>query len=58
MKFISMAKGEAVAFDSFEPHMSGPNVTPTPRLAMKVAYAEGRERAGYLTRVDTLECGT
>ena len=24
MGFISMSKGEAVAFDSFEPHMSGP----------------------------------
>ena len=28
MAFISMSKGEAVAFDSFEPHMSGPNNSP------------------------------
>ena len=55
MRFIGMAKGEAVAFDSFEPHMSGPNVTPDPRLAMKIAYAEGKEKTRYLTRTDTLE---
>ena len=55
MGFVSMARGEAVAFDSFEPHMSGPNTTPTPRLAMKIAYAEGREKTRYLTRTETLE---
>ena len=56
MRFIGLEKGEAVAFDSFEPHMSGPNTTPTPRLAMKIAYAEGTDKAKYLTRTDTLEC--
>ena len=55
MRFVDMAKGEAVAFDSFEPHMSGPNITGTPRLAMKIAYAEGKEKALYLARTDTLE---
>ena len=55
MGLVDLAKGEAVAFDSFEPHMSGPNITPTPRLAMKIAYAEGRETTRYLTRTDTLE---
>lgn len=55
MGLVELAKGEAVAFDSFEPHMSGPNTTPTPRLAMKIAYAEGKEKTRYLTRTDTLE---
>ena len=55
MRFVDMAKGEAVAFDSFEPHMSGPNTTPAPRLAMKIAYAEGKKKTRYLTRTDTLE---
>ena len=55
MAFISMSRGEAVAFDSFEPHMSGPNNSPTPRLAMKIAYAEGRQKTQYLTRTDALE---
>ena len=58
MRFIGMAKGEAIAFDSFEPHMSGPNITPTPRLAMKIAYAEGKEKTQYLTRTDALECSS
>lgn len=40
--------------DSFEPHMSGPNTTPTPRLAMKIAYAEGRGKTRYLTPTETL----
>ena len=34
--------------------MSGPNITPTPRLAMKIAYAEGSEKTKYLTRTDAL----
>ena len=58
MGLVDMARGEAVAFDSFEPHMSGPNVTPTPRLAMKIAYAEGKDKTRYLTRTDTLECSS
>ena len=55
MEFIDMAKGEAVAFDSFEPHMSRANTTSSPRIAMKIAYAEGDGKAHYLTRVDDLE---
>ena len=58
MVFVRMAKGEAIAFDSFEPHMSGPNTTPTPRPAMKIAYAEGKDKTQYLTRTDTLECSS
>ena len=57
MAFVPLAKGEAVAFDSFEPHMSGPNTSLTPRLAMKIAYAEGKEKQRYLTRTETLERG-
>ena len=30
MGLVDLAKGEAVAFDSFEPHLSGPNVTLNP----------------------------
>ena len=55
MGLVDLAKGEAVAFDSFEPHMSGSNVTLNPRLAMKIAYAEGKEKTRYLTRTDSLE---
>ncbi len=55
MGLVDLTRGEAVAFDSFEPHMSGPNVTLNPRLAMKIAYAEGKEKTRYLTRTDTLE---
>ena len=55
MGFIGMSKGEAVAFDSFEPHMAGSNNSPAPRLAMKIAYAEGRQKTHYLTRIDALE---
>ena len=55
MGLVSMARGVAVAFDSFEPHMSGPNTTSTPRLAMKIAYAEGSDKTRYLTRTETLE---
>ena len=55
MKLVSLAKGESVAFDSHEPHMSGPNLTETPRLAMKVAYAEGEHKARCLIRTRTLE---
>ena len=58
MVLVPLQKGESVAFDSFEPHMSGPNTTPNPRLAMKIAYAEGREKTRYLTRTDTLECSS
>ena len=58
MRCIDMAKGEAIAFDSFEPHMSGPNTTAAPRLAMKIAYGEGREKTKYLARVEALDCGS
>ena len=58
MEFINLARGEAAAFDSYEPHMTGPNITSTPRLAMKIAYAEGNENTQkhpYLALTDALE---
>jgi hypothetical protein len=41
MVLIELKRGESVAFDSYEPHMAATNTTNTPRLAMKVAYADG-----------------
>ena len=55
MEFISLAKGEALAFDSFEAHTTGPNQTSTPRLAMKIAYSDGADKDYYLIRTDELE---
>lgn len=55
MEFISLAKGEALAFDSFEPHTTGPNQTSTPRLAMKIAYSDGVDKDYYMMRTDELE---
>ena len=55
MEFISLAKGEALAFDSFEAHTTGPNQTSTPRLAMKIAYSDGVDKDHYLIRTDELE---
>ncbi|MDA1298971.1 MAG: phytanoyl-CoA dioxygenase family protein [Proteobacteria bacterium] len=54
MEFISLAKGEALAFDSFEAHTTGPNQTTTPRLAMKIAYSDGTDKDYYLMRTDQL----
>lgn len=55
MEFISLDKGEALAFDSFEAHTTGPNQTATPRLAMKIAYSNGADKDRYLIRTDELE---
>lgn len=55
MAVVELAKGEAVAFDSFEPHTTGPNVITTPRLAMKIAYSDGQEKSRFLIRTDELE---
>ena len=55
MQPIEMAKGDAIAFDSIEPHMSSANTAATPRLAMKIAYAEGEGKTHFLTQVDELE---
>ena len=55
MEFISLAKGEALAFDSFEAHTTGPNQTSTPRLAMKIAYSDGVDKDYYLMRTEELE---
>ena len=55
MEFISLAKGEALAFDSFEAHTTGPNQTSTPRLAMKISYSDGADKDYYLIRTDELE---
>lgn len=57
MESIDMEKGDAILFDSFEPHMSSANTSESPRLAMKIAYAEGEGMTPthYLTRLDELE---
>ena len=55
MEFVALEGGEALAFDSFEPHMTGPNQDATPRLAMKIAYCEGSNKARYLISTDELE---
>lgn len=55
MEPIDMDKGDALLFDSFEPHMSSANSTESPRLAMKIAYAEGQGSKHFLRRVDELE---
>ena len=48
MKFIPLKKGQAIAFDSFEPHKSGSNFSKHCRLALKIAYAEGTNRKHWL----------
>ena len=58
MVLIELQKGESVAFDSYEPHMAALNTTNTPRLAMKVAYADGaanNRKHRYLMKTSTLE---
>ncbi len=55
MRFIDLKKGEAIAFDSFEPHMTRANTEKNRRFAMKIAYCEGWERNGYLTQTESLE---
>ena len=55
MEFISLRKGEALAFDSFEAHTTGPNRTSTPRLAMKIAYSDGVDKNRYLIHTNDLE---
>ena len=52
MHCVELKKGEAIAFDSFEPHMSGENTQNLPRLAMKIAYCEGQKRTKYLTKIE------
>ena len=44
MEFIPLAKGQGLAFDSFEPHMSGANQTDEPRPVIKLACAEAQNR--------------
>ena len=55
MVVVDLARGEAVAFDSFEPHMSGPNVTSAPRLAMKIAYSERAAKTHFIARTEVLD---
>jgi len=42
IRWVELKKGEAIAFDSFEPHMLGKNIHRSPRLAMKITYCEGK----------------
>lgn len=55
MEPVEMVKGEAIAFDSFEPHMSSSNSSPAPRRAMKIAYGEDQGNQHHLIGVDELE---
>lgn len=55
MKLVNMAAGEAVAFDSFEPHMAAPNTSASPRLAMKIAYSEGAGKTYTMCGTTELE---
>lgn len=55
MASVDMEKGDAILFDGLEPHMSGANSSESPRLAMKIAYAEGQGKTHHLIRVDELE---
>ncbi len=55
MELVVMEAGEAVAFDSFEPHMAAPNATGSPRLAMKIAYSEGADKNYPMCSTDELE---
>ena len=55
MKFIPLKKGQAIAFDSFEPHKSGSNFSKHSRLAMKIAYADGANCSHYLIANKVLE---
>lgn len=55
MQPVTMAKGDAIVFDSFEPHMSSANNSDKPRLGMKIAYGEGTGRQYYMMSVDELE---
>ena len=54
IRCVELKKGEAIAFDSFEPHMSGKNIQSSPRLAMKIAYCEGKKRSKYLIKIRQL----
>ena len=55
MKFIPLKKGQAIAFDSFEPHKSGSNFSKHSRLAMKIAYADGANSKQWLIANNVLE---
>jgi hypothetical protein len=55
IRCIELKKGEAIAFDSFEPHMSGKNIHSSPRLAMKITYCEGKKRTKYLIKIGQLK---
>lgn len=52
---VSLKRGSAVLFDSFEPHMSRENSSNTPRLAMKIAYSEREDKDYFLISVSDLE---
>jgi hypothetical protein len=52
MEFVPLPAmpGDAVCFDSYAPHRSGPNLTPTPRRVLYLTYnraAEGDHRERY-----------
>ena len=55
VEIINLKRGSAVIFDSFEPHMSRENISNTPRLAMKVAYSERKDKNYFLISTSDLE---
>ena len=58
MQLVNLERGEAVAFDSYEPHMTLKNTSGAPRLAMKIAYADRSQKTQkhlYLMKTIELE---
>ena len=55
VEIINLKRGSAVIFDSFEPHMSRENISNTPRLAMKIAYSERKDKNYFLISMSDLE---
>ena len=55
VEIINLKRGSAVIFDSFEPHMSRENISNTPRLAMKIAYSERKDKNYFLISTSDLE---
>ena len=55
IRWVALKKAKAIAFDSFEPHMSGKNIHSSPRLAMETTYCEGKKRTKYLIKIGQLK---
>ena len=55
VEIINLKGGTAEYFESFEHHMSRENISNTPRLAMKIAYSERRDKNYFLISTSDLE---